>query len=66
MTQTLPTPVSTAESERLAALRAYYETGCLCLRSRAMTRLGSVRADGDALDYYETHCACSRSTANRT
>lgn len=49
-----------AEIERRAAMRRYFESGCLCVLSGKLDKAAAPADDGDAIAFYEARCQCSR------
>lgn len=49
-----------AEIERRAALRRYFEVGCLCILGGNIDQAAAPADDGDAIAFYEAQCKCSR------
>lgn len=52
--------IGAAEIERLAWVREYYESGCLCIRDGKLSREPSGVPDARAIALYERGCNCSR------
>lgn len=49
-----------AEIERRAAMRRYFEVGCLCILGGNIDKAAAPADDGDAIAFYEARCKCSR------
>lgn len=52
--------IGAAEIDRLAWVREYYESGCLCIRDGKLRRESSEESDTRAIGLYERGCKCSR------
>lgn len=52
--------LSNLEIERRAAIRQYFEAGCLCVLGGRIDRAAAPVDDGDAIAFYEARCTCSR------
>lgn len=49
-----------SECYRLKLVRAYFETGCLCIKNGDIEMLKEGTNDREAVNYYEKSCFCSR------
>ena len=52
--------LSTVEIERRAAMRQYFEIGCLCVLGGRIDKAAVPADDGDAIVFYEARCECTR------
>lgn len=52
--------ITAEDIERLAWLREYYESGCLCIRDGVLIRVPAEESDVRAIASYEHGCKCSR------
>ena len=58
--------IGSAEIERRAAMRRYFESGCLCVLSGKLDKAAAPADDGDAIAFYEARCRCSRNYVDLT